>query len=88
MPSFNVPVKDVEFEFEVYCKTCGEGLCNESEVTETYTRRMSNIRVNVCPECMKKKDDEIADKEKDIERLEARVIELCDRIADLERTTI
>ena len=34
MPKFE---EEIEIEFEVYCDTCGNGLCNQTEVTKTRT---------------------------------------------------
>lgn len=52
MPTFNVPVDDVSFDFEVYCATCGAGMCNETEVSTTRTRSVPCIRVNACQRCI------------------------------------
>lgn len=55
MPAFNV-------EFEVYCGTCGRGLCNRSD-TDTKHRGQTGLAVTVeaCPTCLGEKDDEISD---------------------------
>jgi hypothetical protein len=67
----------LDLEFEVYCNTCGEGLCNESETGTGRTRGVPQVRVNACYKCMEKKDDlikELQDRidelEQDLERLE------------------
>lgn len=52
MPTFTVPVPDVSFDFEVYCATCGEGLCRETEVSSTRYRAEPCIRVNACQTCI------------------------------------
>lgn len=41
-------------DFEVWCDTCGAGLCDRTDV-----RDGTNIHVEVCPVCIGKKDDEI-----------------------------
>ncbi len=63
MPSFSL-------EFEVYCQTCGYGLCFDTEVVETKNRKEPSIRINVCPICMKEKEDEIIELKKIIEDYE------------------
>ena len=44
MPTFEV-------EFEVYCDTCGAGLCNQTETVRTRTRGQLAARVTVCETC-------------------------------------
>lgn len=50
MPDFTVTV-----DFEVYCATCGAGLCNQSSTEE----RSSRLRVNVevCERCKERERD-------------------------------
>ena len=60
---------ETDFEFEVYCHTCGEGLCYETEVVKTYKRGQDSIRVNCCPECKKKLEEEIESLKKQVEEL-------------------
>lgn len=64
----------VSFDLEVYCNTCGAGLCGESEFNHTYRRGYPSIRVNACPECLENikhgYDSEIEDLKYEIERLE------------------
>ena len=63
MPTF----KDVDIEvtqkididFEVYCNTCGAGLCGESDTRKSRNHGYLQVSVNVCPDCMKEKDEEI-----------------------------
>ncbi len=64
MPSF-----DITYDFEVYCNTCGAGLCNQSDTTYGYTRNAPQVRVDVCDSCMQ-------EKEKEIEELKEKIIEL------------
>ena len=52
MPTMNV-------EFEVFCGTCGEGLCNQSETDDR--GRYPAIRVEVCPKCLKAAKEEAYD---------------------------
>lgn len=66
MPSFD---DNITIEFEVYCDTCGTGLCNDSTVTIGRSRGIRQVRVKACYSCMDKKDDEISDLKAEIEEL-------------------
>lgn len=43
---------DVTIEVEVYCESCGEGLCNQTTFCETYHRRCPSFRVEPCQRCL------------------------------------
>ena len=45
MPNF-----DVEIDFEVYCATCGTGLCRQSEGTQN--NRGLIVNVEACENCI------------------------------------
>ena len=45
MPSFDV-------EFEVFCGTCGAGLCNQSDTRKSRTRGENQVTVEACEKCM------------------------------------
>jgi len=49
-----------EVEFEVYCATCGNGLCNQSNGSNS--RRMSRVDVEVCQNCIDKAKEEASEK--------------------------
>ena len=71
MPTFeNIEVTTTAVEFEVYCGTCGAGLCNESDTRKSRSRGYLQVIVNACPECMKTKDKEIDDLKSQIEQFE------------------
>lgn len=72
MPTFeNVEVSaTVDVDFEVYCGTCGAGLCGESDTRHSRNRGYLQVTVNACPNCMGAKDDEIKDLTYRIEELE------------------
>jgi peptidoglycan hydrolase CwlO-like protein len=70
MPSFDTTV-----EFEVYCDTCGTGLCNDSSVERSRNRGYLQLRVTACPDCMKEKDSEIEDLQKQVKDLEKQLEE-------------
>ena len=75
MPTFNnVEVSAyVDVDFEVYCGTCGEGLCSESDTRSSRNRGYLQVTVNACPKCMKEKDGEILNLEDRIKELEAEI---------------
>lgn len=64
-----------QVDFEVYCNTCGYGLCFDSTTGTTRNRGELCVRVNVCPVCMKEKEDEIAELKKTIQELENKLEE-------------
>lgn len=64
MPSFNVDI-----EFEVYCGTCGAGLCNDSDTRNSRNRSALQVTVDACPKCMAAKDEKIAELEDEVNNL-------------------
>lgn len=68
MPSFNV-------EFEVFCGTCGDGLCSQSEGRNSRNRNAPQVEVEACKTCL----------ERATKPLEADVSESKSRIEELER---
>lgn len=54
MPIFNVSIESIEtkVEFEVFCSTCGAGLCGLSKTGNTSRRGMSYVEVEPCPNCI------------------------------------
>jgi cell division septum initiation protein DivIVA len=69
MPSFTTSL-----EFEVFCGTCGEGLCNQSETRESRNRRYPQVTVDACQKCIESETqpfkDEIYELKQKIEELE------------------
>lgn len=55
MPEFTV-------EFEVFCATCGAGLCSVSEGGNSPRRRHPFVRVEPCAACLEKAEDVAADR--------------------------
>ena len=47
MPSFDL-------EFEVFCGTCGAGLCNQSDSRKSRRRGEAQVTVEVCQTCIEK----------------------------------
>ena len=60
---------EIVVDIEIYCDTCGAGLCLEARGTAGKTRGEPQYRVNACPTCIARKDDEIADLQEQIEDL-------------------
>ena len=82
MPTFNDVDIDIEvtqkinIDFEVYCNTCGAGLCGESDTRKSRNRGYLQVSVNVCPDCMKEKDEEIKNLQSEKDDLENQVYKL------------
>ena len=73
MPTFdNIEVSTlIDLDFEVYCGTCGAGLCSVSDTRKSRNRGYLQVTVEACPDCMKSKDNEISDLKAEIDRLTA-----------------
>ena len=56
MPSFEYETTGT-LEFEVFCGTCGAGLCNLSETGHTRNRRVLCVNVEACPTCVKNAEE-------------------------------
>jgi hypothetical protein len=72
---------DCDVNIDVYCGTCGRGLCGDTTVDE---RRMS-FTVEACKDCMDRKDKEIRANEKTIERLENEIERLKEILTEYEK---
>jgi hypothetical protein len=68
----------IDVDFEVFCGTCGEGLCYESNTRRSRNRGYAQVEVNVCPSCIKEKNNEIEDLKLEISRLEEQISKLTD----------
>jgi|GEM_PF-3067867 len=60
MPSFSgiEVTAQADIEFEVFCGTCGAGLCNVSDTRESRNRRIPQVTVEACAKCMENAKDE------------------------------
>jgi hypothetical protein len=69
MPSFEV-------EFEVFCGTCGAGLCNQSDTRKSRRRGENQVTVEVCQTCIEKAETPLRERIEELEQLleEAREI--------------
>ena len=75
---------EMSVEFEVYCGTCNEGLCNNTDTRSSHRRGMNQIVVEACPKCSERSKEEGRDEIRDGELAEAlnRISELEDLIAE------
>jgi len=73
MPTFEGVEITASVDFEVFCGTCGEGLCDESSTRLSRNRGHAQVEVNACPRCMKEKDDEIESLKDEIESLKEQI---------------
>lgn len=62
MPSFEV-------EFEVFCGTCGAGLCNQSNTRKSRTRGENQVTVEVCRKCVEDETQPLLDRIEELEQL-------------------
>lgn len=88
MPTFNdveVTLYDkIDIEFEVYCGTCGAGLCSESDTRRSKNRNYLQVTVNACPYCIEEKDLKIKEKDLEIEELKLKIEKLYNEIDKLK----
>ena len=66
----------LDVDFEVFCGTCGNGLCYESTTRLSRNRGHAQVEVNACPHCMKEKDDEMERLNDEIENLKEQIEDL------------
>lgn len=82
MPTFeNVDIEitqKIDIEFEVYCGTCGAGLCSEADTRKSRNRNYLQVTVNCCPDCLK-------EKQREIDNINSEFIKLEDKIYELEQ---
>lgn len=69
MPTFEDVDAKVTLDFEVFCGTCGAGLCSVSDTRLSRRRGHAQVEVDACPSCMAKKDDEIDELKNELESL-------------------
>lgn len=62
MPSFDV-------EFEVFCGTCGAGICNQSDTRKSRTRGENQVTVEVCKKCVEAETQPLKDRIEELEQL-------------------
>lgn len=60
MPSFRVEIDHViDYDFEVFCGTCGADLCGQSDTRTSRSRGFPQITVDVCSSCKKEWEEKI-----------------------------
>lgn len=72
MPSIDID----SIDFEVICGTCGAGLCNNTNIRYSNNRKMPQVVVEVCEDCLQKKQDEITDLQQEVNELEKEIDDL------------
>ena len=72
MPTFeNVEVTTTaDIDFEVFCGTCGAGLCNVSDTRRSSRRGYLQVTVSLCPDCKNNYEEEISILKSEIADLE------------------
>lgn len=73
MPTFEGVEITASVDFEVFCGTCGEGLCLESTTRLSRNRGHAQVEVNACPQCIKEKDNEIESLKDEMESLKEQI---------------
>lgn len=71
-----MPSIPLEIEVEIYCDTCGSGLCNRTDYVRTRNRQEHSFRVEACDECIDKAV------EKAVENKESELQEIIDDLRD------
>jgi hypothetical protein len=62
MPSF-------EISFEVFCGTCGAGLCNQSDSRKSRHRGEDQVTVEVCEKCIEAATSPLQERIEELEQL-------------------
>lgn len=79
MPTFEgiEVTTEVSVDFEVFCGTCGSGLCGQSSTRRSRNRGGFQVEVKACDTCMERVREEVlAELEQKVEELEAYIVEL------------
>jgi uncharacterized Zn finger protein (UPF0148 family) len=76
MPSFDV-------EFEVFCATCGAGLCNVAEGRNSRNRSMPQVSIEACSQCV---ENAKAPLQSEISDLHGQMAELEQQIESLKES--
>jgi hypothetical protein len=72
-------------DFEVYCGTCGKGLCYESDTRLSKNRNYPQVVVNACPRCIEDKDMDIEKYKDGYEKLLDENYDLKEEIEELKK---
>jgi hypothetical protein len=79
-----MPEFDIEIEFEVYCGTCGKGICHLADTRKSHNRGTNQVSVVPCENCMDNAREEA--REEAISEMQVEIDALKERIAELEET--
>lgn len=72
---------DLTINVEIFCATCGDGLCNQSEFTLTRSRQEPSFRVEACQKCIDEAKDGVeVEKNQEIEELRREIVALEQRL--------
>lgn len=76
MPTFEKVelIHEVDIDFEVFCGTCGAGLCHESDTRKSRSRNYLQVTVNACPKCLEVRDEIIKELQDEISELKERLL--------------
>lgn len=93
MPTFNNVeieiIQNIDVDFEVYCNTCGKGLCSESYTKVDNNNGRLKLFVNACPYCIEEINMEIKkllqEKNEEIEILQTEIDKLQNEIYELRQ---
>ena len=89
MPTFTQVECKTDIDFEVFCGTCGAGLCNNSDTRNSRNRNYPQVTVDACEKCMENAKDEgieegRADRDEELAELQARIDELEKELNDIQ----
>jgi len=76
MPTFDdiEITTSISLDFEVFCGTCGVGLCNQSNTRHSRSRCAAQVIVDVCENCLEVARQEIRnDLENQIQELQDKI---------------
>lgn len=73
-----MPTFATEIEFEVFCGTCGAGLCGQSDTRHSRSRGQLQVTVDACEKCTEQAKDDARQEaqeeaQKEIDALESKI---------------
>ena len=81
MPSFRVEIDHViDYDFEVFCGTCGEGICDHADTRTSRVRGHPQVTVEVCKHCKEEWKEKIDDLNEKNDNLQDEVNNLVDEV--------
>lgn len=86
MPSFRVEVDHVvDYDFEVFCGTCGTGICDHADTRLSRSRSFPQLTVEVCKHCKQEWEEKIDDLNQRNDSLQDEVNSLCEQVDHWEK---